>query len=57
MDGVFRSDRLNLTIKALAKAQPNMISTLDTFRETLDGVGGGLGVTDPVSGPAVLDLK
>jgi quinol monooxygenase YgiN len=41
----------------LAAARPNMIATLDTFRETLEDLGGGLGVTDPVSGPVVLVLK
>jgi hypothetical protein len=33
-----------------------MIATLEGFRETLEGFGGGLGVTDAVSGPAVLHL-
>jgi hypothetical protein len=42
---------------ALAKARPNMIATLDTFRDTLEDLGGDLGVTDPVSGPVVLQLK
>ena len=42
---------------ALAKARPNMIATLDSFRDTLEDLGGGLGVTDPVSGPVVLPLK
>ena len=42
---------------ALAKARPNMIATLDTFRDTLEDLGGGLGVTDPVAGPVVLNLK
>jgi hypothetical protein len=42
---------------ALAKARPQMIKTLDSFRDTLDDLGGGLGVTDPVSGPVVLALK
>jgi hypothetical protein len=42
---------------ALAKARPNMIATLDSFRDTLEDLGGGLGVTDPVSGPVVLELK
>jgi antibiotic biosynthesis monooxygenase len=42
---------------ALAKARPNMIATLDSFRETLEDLGGGLGVTDPVAGPVVLTLK
>lgn len=42
---------------ALAKARPNMIRTLDSFRDTLEDLGGGLGVTDPVSGPVVLAMK
>ena len=42
---------------SLAKARPNMIATLDTFRHMLEDLGGGLGVTDPVSGPVVLELK
>jgi hypothetical protein len=41
----------------LAAQRPNMIATLDTFRDTLEDLGGGLGVTDPVSGPVVLELK
>ncbi len=42
---------------ALAKARPAMVATLDSFRDTLEDLGGGLGVTDPVSGPVVLELK
>jgi len=42
---------------ALAKARPSMIATLDSFRHTLEDLGGGLGVTDPVSGPVVLAPK
>ena len=42
---------------ALAKARANMIATLDSFRDTLEDLDGGLGVTDPVSGPVVLALK
>jgi len=42
---------------ALAKARPNMIATLDSFRDTLEDLGGGLGVTDPVAGTVVLVLK
>jgi hypothetical protein len=38
-------------------ARPNMIATLDTFRDALEDLGHGLGVTDPVSGPVVLALK
>ena len=44
-------------IESLAKARPNMITTLDSFRDTLEDLGSGLGVTDPVSGPVVLALK
>ena len=44
-------------MQALAAARPNMIATLDTFRNTLEDLGGGLGLTDPVSGPVVLELK
>jgi hypothetical protein len=33
-----------------------MIAVLDTFRNTLEDLGGGLGVTDAVSGEVVLTL-
>jgi hypothetical protein len=42
---------------ACIKARPNMIATLDSFRDTLEDLGGGLGVTDPVAGPVALALK
>ena len=42
---------------SLEAARPDMIATLDTFRDTLEYLGDGLGVTDPVSGPVVLELK
>jgi hypothetical protein len=42
---------------SLAKARPVMIATLNAFRDTLEDLGGGLGVTDPASGPVVLSLK
>lgn len=42
---------------ALAAARPQMIATLDSFRDTLEDLGGGLGVTDPASGPVVLELR
>ena len=41
----------------LVAARPKMIATLDSFRDTLEDLGGDLGVTDPVSGPVVLVLK
>lgn len=42
---------------SMAAARPHMIATLDTFRDALEDLGGDLGVTDPVSGPVVLELK
>ena len=41
---------------ALAAARAAMIATLDTFRDTLEDLGNGLGVTDAVSGPVVVEL-
>lgn len=42
---------------ACVQARPNMIATLNSFRDTLEDLGGGLGVTDPAAGPVVLALK
>lgn len=42
---------------AIVNARPQMIATLNSFRDTLEDLGNGLGVTDPVSGPVVLELK
>jgi len=41
---------------SLAAARPHMIATLNSFRDTLEEVSDG-NVTDPVSGPVVLELK
>jgi quinol monooxygenase YgiN len=41
---------------SLAGARPQMIALLDTFRDTLEDLGGGLGVTDPVSGEVVIEM-
>ena len=41
---------------SLAAARPHMIATLDSFRDTLEETSDG-NVTDPVSGPVVLELK
>jgi hypothetical protein len=43
--------------EAIVEARGKMIATLDSFRETLGDLGDGLGVTDAVSGPVVLDLR
>ena len=42
---------------SLAAARPSMIGILDTFRHLLEDLGGNLGLTDPVSGPVVVELK
>ena len=42
---------------ALAAARPKMIGLLDTFRERLEELGSGIGVTDPVSGEAVVSRR
>jgi hypothetical protein len=44
-------------MEALIAARPAMIAVLDSFRDTLEDLGGGLGNTDPVSGPVVLAMK
>jgi hypothetical protein len=41
---------------SLVAARPKMIALLDTFRATLEDLGGGLGVTDPVSGEVVVEM-
>jgi quinol monooxygenase YgiN len=42
---------------ALAEARPAMIATLGSFRDTLEDLGEGRGVTDAVSGPVVMALS
>jgi hypothetical protein len=44
-------------MNALAAARAEMIGTLDSFRDTLEDLGGDLGVTDPVSGDVVMALR
>jgi antibiotic biosynthesis monooxygenase (ABM) superfamily enzyme len=45
------------SMDALAGARPQMIATLNSFRDTLEDLGNGLGVTDAGGGPGVLELK
>jgi len=45
------------SFKKLGNARPKMIAILDTFREHLEDLGSGLGVTDPVSGEVVVKLS
>jgi len=42
---------------SIAAARPQMINLLDTLRADLEDLGGGLGVTDPVSGEVVVEMK
>jgi quinol monooxygenase YgiN len=42
--------------QSLVAARPMMIAMLETFRDTLEDLGGGLGVTDPVSGEVVVEM-
>jgi hypothetical protein len=41
---------------SIAKSRDDMIKNLNAMRDMLEDLGGGLGVTDPVSGEAVLEL-
>ena len=40
----------------IVNARPEMLAVLDGFRDDLEDLGNGLGVTDPVSGEAVVTL-
>lgn len=42
---------------SIVAARPQMIGMLDSFRDMLEELGNGLGVTDPISGEAVLQLN
>jgi hypothetical protein len=42
---------------ALVKARPSMVATLDRIRPFLEDLGGDLGLTDPVSGDVVVQMK
>jgi len=44
------------SFKALSDARPQMIGLLDSFRDDLEDLGSGLGVTDPVSGDVMVRL-
>ena len=44
-------------VDTIVKARPDMIATLNSFRDTLEDLGNGLGVTDAVSGPVILAVK
>jgi len=42
--------------QSIVDARPQMISLLDSVRGMLEDLGGGLGLTDPVSGEVVVKL-
>jgi hypothetical protein len=44
------------SFQKIVDARPLMIGILDAFREHLEDQGGGLGLTDPVSGEVVVKL-
>jgi hypothetical protein len=41
----------------IAEFRPKMTKILDSMRDVLEDLGGGLGVTDPVAGESVLEVK
>jgi quinol monooxygenase YgiN len=45
------------SMDALAAARPTMGSVLATFRDTLEELEHGLGISDPVSGEVILDSR
>ena len=42
---------------AIAKARPKLIAGLDTVRSVLDEISPKLGITDPASGPVIMETK
>jgi quinol monooxygenase YgiN len=56
-EGSFRFVGIWESMERMAAARPQMIGVLDSFRDTLEEVGPGLGVTDPVSGEVVFDTQ
>lgn len=42
---------------AMVAARPQMIATLNSFRDTLEDLGDGKGVTDAISGPVAMVVK
>jgi hypothetical protein len=45
------------SMASIVAARPEMIANLDRIRDLLEDLGGGLGVTDPVSGDVVAEMK
>jgi len=45
------------SMASIVGAREQMITLLDRFRDTLEDLGSGLGLTDPVSGEVVVEMK
>lgn len=45
------------SFSSIVAARPQMIALLDGFRDLLEDLGGGLGVTDAVSGEVVMEFE
>ena len=41
----------------IVAARPQMVGMLNQFRDMLEDLGSGLGVTDPISGEAVVEFR
>ncbi len=41
----------------IVKSRDEMIKNLDQMRDMLEDLGGGLGVTDPISGETVVEIR
>lgn len=44
------------TFDSIVKSRDDMIKDLDRMRDLLEDLGGGMGVTDPVSGEVVAEM-
>ena len=44
-------------VQSIAKAREKMIAGLDSVRSLLEEISPELGVTDPVSGPVIMENK
>jgi hypothetical protein len=44
------------SMQDIVNARPDMIRDLDKWRDLLEDLGGGLGVTDPISGEVVREM-
>ena len=45
------------SMQSIANARHGMIANLDRMRDLLEDLGNGLGITDPISGEAIVELR